>query len=185
MIGIATYDPRMFMLHGRLAAAPGRRDERWPILAEGEHDEPMPGCRGPDLVAVDATDADGVGVTEVWESEEAHRGSLQLERVREQIARAAPLLDPTGFRRQQLDARGGIPGSDQGRPAGGQTVRPPRTRRVRTMPKTTKKRRATGASGLWPPGYRRSRRGARRRGSTSAADRSARIRLRAVRCRRS
>ena len=99
----------MFMLHGRLAATPGRRDELLALLAEGEHGEPMPGCRLY-LVAVDATDADGVWVTEVWESEEAHRASLQLDRVREQIARATPLLDPTGFRRQQLDARAGIPG---------------------------------------------------------------------------
>ncbi len=98
----------MFMLHGRLAAQPGRRDDLLAILAEGDTAEPLPGCRLY-LVAVDETDADGVWVTEVWESEEAHAASLQLDRVREQIARAMPLLDPEGFRRQQLDARAGIP----------------------------------------------------------------------------
>ena len=99
----------MFMLHGRLAAKPGKRDELLAIMSEGEHDEPMPGCRLY-LVAVDETDPDGVWVTEVWESEEAHTASLQLDRVKAQIARAMPVLDMEGFRRQQLDARAGIPG---------------------------------------------------------------------------
>lgn len=98
----------MFMLHGRLAAKPGKREDLLAILAEAEHGEPMPGCRLY-LVAVDETDADGVWVTEVWESEDAHTGSLQLDRVKERIARAMPILDPAGFKRQQLDARAGIP----------------------------------------------------------------------------
>jgi quinol monooxygenase YgiN len=99
----------MFMLHGRLAAKPGKRDELLEIMAEGEQDAPMPGCRLY-LVAVDETDPDGVWVTEVWESEEAHAASLQLDRVKGQIARAMPIIDTDGFRRQQLDARAGIPG---------------------------------------------------------------------------
>jgi quinol monooxygenase YgiN len=98
----------MYMLHGRLSAQPGKRDELLAILTEGDQAEPLPGCRLY-LVAVDETDADGVWVTEVWESEEAHMASLQLDRVKEQIARAMPLIDPTGFKRQQLDARAGIP----------------------------------------------------------------------------
>jgi len=99
----------MFMLHGRLSALAGKRDELLVILSDGEQEEPMPGCRLY-LVAVDETDADGVWVTEVWESEEAHAASLQLDRVKERISRAMPILDPAGFRRQQLDARAGIPG---------------------------------------------------------------------------
>lgn len=99
----------MFMLHGRLSAQVGRRDELLAILSDGEQEEPMPGCRLY-LVAVDETDQDGVWVTEVWESEEDHAASLQLDRVKERIARAMPILDPAGFRRQQLDARAGIPG---------------------------------------------------------------------------
>jgi quinol monooxygenase YgiN len=99
----------MFMLHGRLAAKPGRRDELLAILADVAHDQRMPGCRLY-LVAVDASDPDGVWVTEVWESADAHRASLELDEVRQQVARATPLLDAAGFRRQQLDARAGIPG---------------------------------------------------------------------------
>ncbi len=99
----------MFMLHGRLSAQAGKRDDLLAILSDGEQEEPMPGCRLY-LVAVDESDADGVWVTEVWESEEAHAASLRLDRVKERIARAMPILDPAGFRRQQLDARAGIPG---------------------------------------------------------------------------
>jgi len=98
----------MFMLHGRLGAKPGKRDELLAILITGEQGEAIPGCRLY-LVAVDPTDSDGVWVTEVWESEDAHAASLQLDRVKAQIAQAMPFLDLEGFSRQQLDARAGIP----------------------------------------------------------------------------
>jgi len=98
----------MFMLHSRLATKPGKRDALLAVLAEGEQGVRMPGCRLY-LVAVDETDADGVWVTEVWESEDAHAASLQLDHVKEQIARAMPMLDPAGFQRQQLQARAGVP----------------------------------------------------------------------------
>lgn len=98
----------MFMLHGRLGAKAGKRDE---LLAIFTNAGPLnlPGCRLY-LVAVDEADPDGVWVTEVWESEAAHTASLQLDLVKEQIARAMPILDPEGFQRQNLDARAGIPG---------------------------------------------------------------------------
>jgi quinol monooxygenase YgiN len=98
----------MFMLHGRLAAKPGKRDELLAILTEQTEAEPMPGCRLY-VVAVDETDADGVWATEIWESPEAHAASLQLESVRERVGRAMPLIDVTGIRQQKLDARTGIP----------------------------------------------------------------------------
>jgi quinol monooxygenase YgiN len=98
----------MFMLHGRLGAKPGKRDELLAILTESEQTESMPGCRLY-LVAVDETDQDGVWVTEVWDSEEAHSASLQLDHVKAKIARAMPILDTAGFQQQRLDARAGIP----------------------------------------------------------------------------
>ena len=98
----------MFMLHGRLGAKSGKREELLQVFVDAEHQAPLPGCRLY-LVAVDETDSDGVWVTEVWESEEAHAASLQMERVKEQIARAMPLLDPEGYQQQRLDARVGIP----------------------------------------------------------------------------
>ena len=96
------------MLHGRLGAQPGRRDELLAILEEADQAETLPGCRLY-LVAVDETDPDGVWVTEVWDSEEAHSASLQLETVSRQIARARPLLDFSGFTQQRLTARAGVP----------------------------------------------------------------------------
>jgi quinol monooxygenase YgiN len=98
----------MLMLHGRLAAVPARRDELLGILLENSDSDSMPGCRLY-LVALDEEDPDGVWVTEVWESEEAHTASLQVEQVRERIARAMPLIDRSGLRQQRLDPRGGVP----------------------------------------------------------------------------
>ena len=103
------------MLHGRLGAKPGRRDELLAILEETGQAVMMPGCRLY-LVAVDETDPDGVWVTEVWQSEEAHVASLQLETVKRQIARARPLLDPAGIRQQRLTARAGVPALPIGDP---------------------------------------------------------------------
>ena len=99
----------MFMLHGRLAAKPGRRDELLAILTDGADTEPLPGCRLY-VVAVDEADADGVWATEIWVSEEAHDASLRIESVRERIALAMPLIDVDGIRQQRLDALVGIPG---------------------------------------------------------------------------
>jgi quinol monooxygenase YgiN len=98
----------MFMLHGRLAAKPGKRDELLAILTDEAAAEPLPGCRLY-VVAVDEEDADGVWATEIWESQEAHGASLQLDRVRDQISRAMPLIEVSGIRQQRLDALSGIP----------------------------------------------------------------------------
>jgi quinol monooxygenase YgiN len=98
----------MFMLHGRLAAKPGRRDDLLALLQQPEQAGPMPGCRLY-LVAIDEADPDGVWVTEVWESEQAHGASLQLETVTQLIAQARPLLDVAGFKQQRLTAIAGVP----------------------------------------------------------------------------
>jgi quinol monooxygenase YgiN len=100
--------PDMFMLHGRLAAKPGKRDELLAILLESSNAELLPGCRLY-VVAVDEQDADSVWATEIWESEEAHSASLQMDNVRERIGRAMPLVEASGIRQQRLDALGGVP----------------------------------------------------------------------------
>ena len=96
------------MLHGRLAALPGSREELLRILTGVGDADPMPGCRLY-VVAVDETDPDGVWATEIWESEAAHAASLQLPSVQERIARALPLIDRDGVRQQRLSALAGIP----------------------------------------------------------------------------
>ncbi|GAA0224066.1 antibiotic biosynthesis monooxygenase family protein [Cryptosporangium japonicum] len=96
----------MFMLHGRLGAKPGKRDDLLTIMSEAG--ESLPGNRLY-VVAVDETDAEGVWATEIWESEQAHAASLRLDHVRERIARAMPLIETDGIRQQRLDARAGVP----------------------------------------------------------------------------
>ena len=50
------------------------------------------------VVSRSADDPDAIWVTEVWASREAHRASLDDERIREIIARARPLLAGLGER---------------------------------------------------------------------------------------
>ncbi|MEV3963723.1 antibiotic biosynthesis monooxygenase family protein [Nocardia sp. NPDC050193] len=96
------------MLHGRLQAKPGRRDELLKTFTKAEQAEPLPGCRLY-VVALDETDPDGIWVTEIWESESDHAASLQNASVRNRISQAMPLIDTTGIRQQRLDAQTGIP----------------------------------------------------------------------------
>jgi quinol monooxygenase YgiN len=98
----------MFMIHGRLAAQPGRRDELLAIVTQGRSEDPMPGCRLY-VVAVDEQDPEGVWVTEIWQSQEAHSAALEIDWVRERVNRAMPLIDASGSRQQRLDALSGIP----------------------------------------------------------------------------
>jgi quinol monooxygenase YgiN len=82
----------MYGLIGRMLIAPGQRDAVIAILLEGT--DAMPGCRSY-VVAHDPTDADALWITEVWDSQEHHRGSLALPAVQAAIARARPHI--TGF----------------------------------------------------------------------------------------
>jgi quinol monooxygenase YgiN len=66
----------------------------------------MPGCLSY-IVATDPADADGLWVTEVWESAEAHAASLQLPAVQAAITRGRPLI--AGFEsRVETTPVGGI-----------------------------------------------------------------------------
>ena len=88
----------MYGLIGKMMAVPGRRDALIEILLEGTTGESaMPGCLSY-VVAADATDPDALWVTEVWESEESHRGSLSLPSVQQAIARGRPLIAGFGER---------------------------------------------------------------------------------------
>jgi quinol monooxygenase YgiN len=85
----------MYGLIGRMRVAAGRRDELVAVLLEGVSG--MPGCLSY-VVAEDASDPDGIWVTEVWVSEDAHRASLELPSVRDAIARGRPLIEGFGER---------------------------------------------------------------------------------------
>lgn len=82
----------MFGMFGTFTAHPGKRDELAGLLHEATRlPRPMEGVLAY-VVYTLPQEPDKVGVFEVWESREAHKASLQLETVRELIARARPLI---------------------------------------------------------------------------------------------
>jgi quinol monooxygenase YgiN len=76
---------------GSLGTKPGQRDAVVSILLT-----PKPELRGAGCllyeVGINEESPDTVFVCELWESAEAHQGSLQLDSVRAAIAEAMPLL---------------------------------------------------------------------------------------------
>lgn len=79
----------MFGLIGKMRAQPGKRDELLDILL-GSTDA-MPGCLSY-VIARDPADADAIWVTEVWDSRDSHKASLQLPAVQAAIKQAMPLI---------------------------------------------------------------------------------------------
>jgi quinol monooxygenase YgiN len=79
---------RMYGLIGRIRAVDGGRDELAEVLAGMAE---MPGCLSY-VVAGDTSDPDALWVTEVWDSAEAHAGSLGLPAVQAAIAKGRPLI---------------------------------------------------------------------------------------------
>ena len=80
---------KMYGLIGKMVASAGKREELIKILVEGT--SKMPGCISY-IVARDSKEADGVWVTEVWDSKESHSNSLKLPEVKEAIAKGKPLI---------------------------------------------------------------------------------------------
>jgi quinol monooxygenase YgiN len=76
---------------GRLGVLPGRRDELVAHLTRRSDALAGIGCLLYEVGISDA-DPDTVFVSEVWESRQAHRASLDLPEVRASIAEARPLL---------------------------------------------------------------------------------------------
>jgi quinol monooxygenase YgiN len=79
----------MYGLIGKLTTAAGKRDELVAILFEGTGN--MPGCLSY-IIANDPSDADGVWVTEVWDSQASHEASLSLPSVKNAITKGRPLI---------------------------------------------------------------------------------------------
>jgi quinol monooxygenase YgiN len=90
-----TGDTKMYGLLVHMSAAPGKREALTSILLSGI--DAMPGCMSY-VVAQDATSADGIWITEVWDSEASHKASLSLPAVKDAISRARPLI--AGFDQQ-------------------------------------------------------------------------------------
>jgi quinol monooxygenase YgiN len=79
----------MYGLIGKMTAKPGQRDALQAILLENEGG--MPGCFSY-IIAQDPEDADSLWITEVWDSQASHAGSLSLPSVQSAIAKARPLI---------------------------------------------------------------------------------------------
>ena len=79
----------MYGLIGKMRCVPGRRADLIGILHGGTKD--MPGCQSY-ILAEDSTDENAIWITEVWASEAAHKASLQLQSVKDAIAKGRELI---------------------------------------------------------------------------------------------
>jgi quinol monooxygenase YgiN len=80
---------QMHGLIGKMKVVDGQRDALIAILLEGMGT--MPGCLSY-VVAKDPADANGIWITEVWDSKESHAASLSLPSVKAAIAKGRPLI---------------------------------------------------------------------------------------------
>lgn len=87
----------MYGLIGNMKAVSGQREALIALMLEGIGG--MPGCLSY-VVARDPADAEGIWITEVWDSAESHKASLSLPAVQQVIARAKPLIFGFGEHRQ-------------------------------------------------------------------------------------
>ncbi|GAA4313208.1 antibiotic biosynthesis monooxygenase family protein [Compostibacter hankyongensis] len=96
----------MYLLHGKLTAKAGHRDELANILIAWSK-QGASGCR---LYAIGKAEnePEAVYVTEIWDSKEDHDNSLKLESVRAAIAEAMPIIGEQPQKGQELEILGGL-----------------------------------------------------------------------------
>ena len=94
----------MYGLIGKMTAVDGKREALAEILLAGT--DAMPGCLSY-IIANDPGDPNALWITEVWDSQESHRASLDLAAVRDAIGKGRPLI--AGFsNRVETVPRGGV-----------------------------------------------------------------------------
>lgn len=96
-----------YLLHGKLTAQAGNRNELANILLEAS--KLVSTAKGCKLYAIckDENDTNSVYVTEIWDSKDDHNNSLKVEGVRELIMKAMPILDGQPTKGQELEILGG------------------------------------------------------------------------------
>ncbi len=96
-----------YLLHGKLTARQGKRDELASILIEAS--KLVATAQGCSLYAIglDKSDIDSVFITEIWDTKEDHDNSLKVAGVRELIMKAMPILDGQPTKGQEIDIIGG------------------------------------------------------------------------------
>ncbi len=96
-----------YLLHGKLTAQVGNRDEIANILLEASKlVATAKGCKLY-VISKDENDRNSVYVTEIWDSKEDHDNTLKVESVRELIMKAIPLLDGQPSKGQELEILSG------------------------------------------------------------------------------
>lgn len=93
----------MHGLIGQMTAVASERDRLAEILLEGTRN--LPGCLSY-VIALDPSNDDTLWITEVWESQAAHKASLELEPVRQAIAKGRPLIAGFGQRVETVPVGG-------------------------------------------------------------------------------
>lgn len=79
----------MYGLIGSFSAHPGKRDDLIALMIASTDD--MPSCLSY-VVARDPADPDKLWITEVWDSAESHKASLNIPAVAATIRQAMPLI---------------------------------------------------------------------------------------------
>ena len=79
----------MYGLIGKVDCVPGQRDAFAALLLEGS--KAMPGCLSY-VIASDSEDANALWITEVWDTQASHRGSLSLPAIQAAIAKGRPMI---------------------------------------------------------------------------------------------
>lgn len=85
----------MYGIIGKMLAHENQRDELIEILLAGTQD--MPGCLSY-IIAKDQADESALWITEAWDSQASHQASLELDSVRNAIAKGRPLIAGFGER---------------------------------------------------------------------------------------
>ncbi|HEX9173755.1 MAG TPA: putative quinol monooxygenase [Telluria sp.] len=94
----------MYGLIGKIKTKSGQRDALASILLQAT--QAMPGCLSY-VIATDPTDGDGLWITEVWDSAESHKASLELPAIKAALLAGRPLI--SGFaERFQTNPVGGF-----------------------------------------------------------------------------
>lgn len=96
-----------YLLHGKLTAKKGHRDELSEILIQAS--KLVSTAKGCNIYAIgkDKNDANSIYVTEIWDSKEEHDNSLKIEGVKELIMKAVPILDGQPTKGQEIEILGG------------------------------------------------------------------------------
>ncbi|REL38246.1 antibiotic biosynthesis monooxygenase [Rhodohalobacter sp. SW132] len=96
-----------YLLHGKLSAKPGHRDELTNILLDASKlVSTAKGCKLY-VIGTDQNYPDTVFVTEIWDTKEDHENSLHVEGVKELIMKVMPILDVQPRKGQELEILGG------------------------------------------------------------------------------